>query len=184
MAQYTALILAHTGEISAIQSGQGTWGRKECPPVFELVETDLTSEDMEWLKENGRYDLERKVFVHQDTEEVFEPAIDIIEVGEFDQDMTESNELAKTLNGGQAPVKPACEFLYPELPEDVNGRIHWFKLMYPFRRQTGVREFLRVARGGLFPDVRRAFLAIPTHQDILAVLPKSDREWMKWLTGA
>lgn len=187
--RYTLLVVNRgptPGTVSAAQIGRGTWGRKEGPPTFRLVPIMATEEEIQWLRQHGRYDPGAARFRDKATGEPFDPAVDIVEATDFDQDLERCRLLAIELNGGRKPPGPPCQFLRPRyLAADEDERQHFLRLFWPHRRLPGVLALLRAAKRGLFPDVRAGLRALPeaTATAILESWPEADREYFLWLRG-
>jgi hypothetical protein len=178
--KYTVLVLQKTGKISAIQNGKGRWGKKECPPVFQLVEIETTPEGVEWLLEHGYYDGSQ--FVDKDDESPFNLATDVIEDTVFNLDYTRQEELAIRL--GTTGDDQSCKFLLAKhLPADIPNRTYWFKRIYPLRKEPGVKALLKAIIGGLYPDTCDAFHAMDkvTQEKILNSGTTEDRMYLEWI---
>jgi hypothetical protein len=181
MSRYTVLVLASTGKISAIQAGQGTWGSKECPPVFELIETDITPEVAEWLLKFGGYNFDTKEFVHRDTGEIFNEQTDLIESKIYDTQLTRNDGLAEGL--GSESLTKSCDFLRAShIGEHEDDRIYWIRRFYPLRKEKGVMALIQAARSGLYADARAAFDALDEEikTKILNSGDVEDKSYMEW----
>jgi hypothetical protein len=190
--EYTVLLCMRgptPGEVSAVQLGDGEWGRKEGPPVFRRVKITATEAEIAWLQMNGQYDPQSRTFKHKETGEAFDSDYDIVADEDFDQNLFRCRQLAIELNGGVKPVGTACDFLRAKhIPRDEDDRRHFMRLFWPHRRLPGVMALLKAAKRGLYPDLQAALRAIDrdTVRTILGSWGAQDREYFLWMrnTGA
>ena len=179
--KFTALVVARTGKVSAVQPGKGTWGKKECPPIFELVELEATPEEAEWFKQRGRY--QDGKFVDREDGQPFDEKTDVIEDETYDENLQRCEQLATGLNNGAIPELP-CHFLRAgHLGKEVDDRVYWLRRFFPFRKEKGVKALLKAVKKGLYPDTREAFRAMDeeTQNKLLENMSPEDRMYMEWL---
>jgi len=186
---YTMLVCMRgttPGKVSAAQSGDGVWGRKEVPPVFQRVKITATKAEIEWLQENGQYDPRTKTFKHKGTGDDYDPDFDIIDDAEFDQSQEREDQLAMELNYGQIPIVGSCVYLRPRHLEDNNeGRFHFLRAFYPHRKLPGVKQLLRIVKRGLHLDLREGLLALSgdVRTAVLRDLSSEDGRYLRWICG-
>jgi hypothetical protein len=184
---YTALVCMRCttpGNVSAVQPGDGVWGRKEVPPVFQRVRVTATKPEIEWLRENGQYDPRARAFKHKGTGDDFDPEFDVVGDEEFDLSPERERRLAVKLNGGVEPAEEPCLYLRPRhLGDNNDGRFHFLRAFYPHRKLPGVKRLLRIVKRGLHLDLREGLLSLS--DDVLTVvlrdLSPEDKIYLVWL---
>lgn len=186
---YTALVCMRgstPGKVSHFQLGDGVWGRKEVPPVFQRVKITATKAEIEWLRENGQYNPLTETFKHKGTGDDFDPEYDIVADAEFDLSPERERQLAVELNGGVEPAEDPCSYLRPRHLEDNDeGRFHFLRAFYPHRKLAGVKHLLRVVKRGLHLDLREGLLSlsVDVRMTVLRDLSPEDRRYLLWICG-
>ena len=190
---YGFLVLAkdRSGKIVGCKELPAIWGRKEKPPIFELVRYDCTERVANYISKNCRWDFESKQFVHLPQREhtydtwVQEELNAIPEGTPFDKEhartleqipdihdaAVDKSEAEKVKGETLEDFKVGMEYFWPKhrIPVDCSNtsgilevRKYWLKLFWPERANPAVRRLMdTIKQHGRLGAMRREAAKLP-----------------------
>ena len=189
MPRYTVLVIANQppgttaplGKISAVQKGDGVWGRKEGPPRFAKIAVDMEEDAVRVVMRLCSYDFETEQFRHTKSSEVFDDASDVIRKTSNFSGGHERDALLVRMLIHEPSGSDCNDLLPPWLSDPSEMRRYWWDRWYLMRKLPGGKELLETVRYGTFADTRTVFRAMSqiNRSSFLLALTEEEQRYLK-----
>ena len=182
MPRYTLLVLSKDGSISSCQEGDGNWGRKECPPVFDRVSVTLTKQQLDWAMSHCTFDIDSGHFQFEGVRFDF----DDIPTGserEDDAELRLKDQALELELFGNNMAHPCLSLAARHAKTEA--WMYWFETLYRFRwRDWFSEDLLEALKRGCYADLRSALKALPgSAWSMIDTLDEKDSNYLRWLSG-
>lgn len=210
MFEFLVLAKDRSGKIVGCKESPAIWGKKEKPPMFELVKYECTKRIADYISVNCRWDFDTNQFVHlpqkenrlsawvqeelnavpENTPFTKEHAKTLEQIPDLHDAMVDKTEAEKVGDQSVRDYQEGMAYLWPKhrIPvncDDVGGilsvRKFWLKLFWPERANPAVRRLMdAIKQHGRLGVMRREAAKLP-NEVWQRLLVKLPEKDRKWL---